>query len=177
MRNIILIGFMATGKSTVGQHLAQVLQRSFMDTDTEIERLAGKPVHRIFAEDGEARFRAEEAQLCRKLAVPQGLVVATGGGMVLNPENVRHLQAGGVLIALHADPEVIYRRVQHASTRPLLRGDDPRHRLAALLRERAGAYDLAEFTVDTGEFGPPEAARMILDHLKERSHLDPNADG
>jgi shikimate kinase len=169
-----LIGFMATGKSTVGRHLAQMLQRPFMDTDTEIERQVGKPVHRIFAEDGEARFRAEEAQLCRKLAVPRGLVVATGGGMVLNPENVRYLQAGGVLIALHADPEVIYRRVQHASTRPLLRGGDLRNRLAVLLRERAGAYDLAEFMVDTGEFGPAAAARLILDYLKERKGAEPS---
>lgn len=170
-RNVVLIGFMATGKTTIGRRLARVLDRPFMDSDAEIERLVGKPVRRIFAEDGEIRFRSEEALLCRKLAAPAGLVVATGGGIVLNPENVRHLRSGGVLIGLRAEPVVIHERVGRKKTRPLLRGD-VRTRIAELLWSRAGLYDVTEFTVDTGKCGPAEAVRLILDYLKEHGYVD-----
>jgi shikimate kinase len=171
LRNVVLIGFMGTGKTTVGRRLARILRWPFMDTDAEIERLVGKPVRRIFSEDGEIRFRSEEALLCRKLATPQGLVIATGGGIVLNPENVRHLRMGGVLIALTADPEVIYSRIRRKKTRPLLHGD-VRSRIAGLLRERTGVYDVAELTVDTGELSLAETVRLILNYLQERNYLD-----
>jgi len=174
--NIVLIGFMATGKSAVGRRLARILGRPFLDTDAEIERLVGKPVSRIFKEDGEIRFRSEEAILCRKLAAPRGLVIATGGGIVLNPENVQNLRAGGVLIGLRADPEVIHRRVGRKRNRPLLRGD-VRGRIEALLQARAGAYDVAEFTVDTGEHSLSETVRLIIDYLKERKHDDTRIKG
>jgi shikimate kinase len=172
LRNVVLIGFMGTGKSTIGRRLARVLDRPFMDTDAEIERLVGKPVSRIFKEDGEIRFRSEETLLCRKLAAPQGLVVATGGGIVLNSDNVRNLRAGGVLIALTADPAVIYDRVRRKENRPLLYGD-VRGRIDELLRARAGAYDVAELTIDTGKHTPAETVRLILNYLKERNYLDP----
>lgn len=171
MRNVVLIGFMGTGKTSIGRRLAHILKRPFLDTDAEIERLVGKPVSRIFKEDGEIRFRSEEALLCRKLAKPQGMVIATGGGIVLDPENVRSLRAGGVLIALRADPDVIYDRVGREKTRPLLRGD-VRSRIEEILRERAGAYDAAELTVDTGRHSPAETVRLILDYLKGRDYLD-----
>ncbi|ACA59501.1 Shikimate kinase [Candidatus Desulforudis audaxviator MP104C] len=175
MRNVILIGFMGTGKSAVGWRLARILDRPFLDTDSEIERLAGKPVRRIFIEDGEVRFRSEEALLCRKLAVPRGLVVATGGGVVLNPENVANLRAGGVLIGLSADPEVIYQRVRRKKSRPLLRGN-VRARIRELLEERAGAYDVAEFTVDTGMHSLPKTVGLIMEFLKERGYLEAGSD-
>lgn len=168
MKNIVLIGFMATGKTVIGRRLARMLGRRFVDTDDEIERLTGKTVARIFREDGEIRFRSEENLFCRKLAKPQGLVVATGGGMVLDPENVACLREGGVLIGLTAAPEIILERVGRKDTRPLLRGSDKRVRLENLMRERAGVYDVAEFTVDTGSVSPGRAVQSIMDYLKER---------
>lgn len=177
MKNIVLIGFMGTGKSSIGRRLARRLGRPFLDTDAEVERLTGKTVARIFAEDGEIRFRSEERLLCQKLAHPQGLVIATGGGMVLDPKNVRLLQAGGVLIALRADPETIYRRVRRKRTRPLLRGD-LRERISTLLRQRQGVYEVAEFSVDTGLLTIDHAVERILGYLKERHGIeDTRTDG
>ncbi|MEG3071305.1 MAG: shikimate kinase [Candidatus Syntrophopropionicum ammoniitolerans] len=89
MKNIVLIGFMATGKSTVGRRLAQCLRRTFVDTDKEIEAVTGKTIAQIFAKDGEKRFRSEENLLVKKLVSRKGLVIATGGGLVLNPDNFR----------------------------------------------------------------------------------------
>lgn len=168
LKNIVLIGFMGTGKTVIGRHLARVLRRRFVDTDDEIEGLAGKTVAQIFREDGEAHFRAEESRLCRGLAAPQGLVVATGGGMVVNPENVAHLRRGGVLIGLTAAPEVILDRVSRKDTRPLLRGSDKWARIEKLLRKRAGVYDVAEFTVDTGTASPERTVRSIVAYLGEQ---------
>lgn len=198
-RNIVLIGFMGTGKTAVGRRLAEALGREFLDTDAEIERCLGKPVARIFAEEGEPRFRHEEAALCRCLAKPRDLVIATGGGMVLNPENVKHLREGGVLIALTASPEEIFRRVTASgippsgndrpavvppaaeatgvrpsapvNARPLLQGD-VRARIRELLAARAGAYDIAELTVETTGRPVEETVRVIMSYLKEKRYLD-----
>ncbi|MBU4532113.1 MAG: shikimate kinase [Eubacteriales bacterium] len=171
MKNIILIGFMGTGKTVVGRRLARILKRDFVDTDAEIERATGKSIRQLFAEEGEARFRSEESILCAKLARQEGLVIATGGGIVLNPQNVDRLREAGILIGLSADPEVILQRVGLRGNRPLLRGGNKLERIKELLRERAGAYDVAEFTLDTN-FGTPEQnARAIVDYLRERGYI------
>ncbi|MDP3051305.1 MAG: shikimate kinase [Eubacteriales bacterium] len=171
MKNIILIGFMGTGKTVVGRRLARILKRDFVDTDAEIERATGKSIRQLFAEEGEARFRSEESILCAKLARQEGLVIATGGGIVLNPQNVDRLREAGILIGLSADPEVILQRVGLRGNRPLLRGGNNLERIKELLRERAGAYDVAEFTLDTN-FGTPEQnARAIVDYLRERGYI------
>jgi shikimate kinase len=120
MKNIVIIGFMATGKSTVGRRLAHRLGRAFIDTDKEIEAVTGKTVAQIFARDGAVRFRSEEALLVKKLSAREDLVIATGGGIVLDPENVRLLKESGILIALSASPDVIYQRARGKKTRPLL---------------------------------------------------------
>ncbi len=170
-KNIFLIGFMGTGKSTIGRQLANCMQRPFIDTDYEIEQMLGKSIYQVFNENGEGYFRKQEALLCQeKLVLPRGYVVATGGGMVLNPENVACMRASGVLIALRASPEIIYERVQKGN-RPLLKGDI-RQQLEKLLLERAGAYEWAEFTVDTGRYTAGESVQQILQYLKERDHLD-----
>ncbi len=169
MKNIVLIGFMGTGKSAVGRRLAARLGREFVDTDEEIERVTGKTIPQIFAREGEIRFRSEEALVVKKVAARENLVVATGGGVVLNPENVRALQQNGVLIGLVADPGVIYRRVKRKRNRPLLNGPgDILTRIKELLAARADAYAVAEFTVDTGRHTIDEAVEMIIAYLKER---------
>ena len=104
-KNIVLIGFMGTGKTAVGRRLARRLKRKFVDTDAEIEKITGKTIAQIFARDGATRFRSEEALLVKKLAPKEGLVISTGGGLVLNPENVRLLRENGIFVALAADPD------------------------------------------------------------------------
>lgn len=171
MKNIVLIGFMGTGKTAAGRRLAQRLRREFVDTDAEIEKVTGKTVAQIFARDGAVRFRSEEALLAKKLAGRRGLVVSTGGGMVLNPENVRLFKENGILIALTADPEVIMGRVKSKKSRPLLAKGDLREVVEGLLKEREGVYDVAEFTVDTGKFSVDEVTEKIIRYLSERNYI------
>ncbi len=177
MLNIVLIGFMGTGKSVIGRRLAVRMNRVFIDTDNEIEELTGKSVSEIFARYGAVRFRSEEALLVKKLAVKENLVISTGGGMVLNPENVRLLQKKGLLICLKASPEVIYQRVKNKRKRPLLLKGDLKEKILSLINEREGLYDVADFTVDTGTCSVNEAVELILHYLSERNVLDDHGAG
>lgn len=171
MKNIVLIGFMGTGKTVVGRLLARRLRREFIDTDTEIERLMGKTVAQIFAREGAVRFRSEEGLLVKRLAGREGLVIATGGGMVLNPGNLGLLKGNGVLVALTASPEVIYNRVRNKKTRPLLLNCDVRNKIKELMQERESAYEAAEITVDTGICSIVEAVEQIIRYLLERNYI------
>lgn len=171
MKNIVLIGFMGTGKTAVGRRLAYRLRRAFIDTDAEIEAVTGKTVSQIFARDGAVRFRSEEALLVKKLAVREDLVISTGGGLALNPENVRLLKEKGILIALTASPEVVHSRLFRKKNRPLLLKGDLRQRIEQLLEERADAYGVADFFVDTGVGSIDEAVEQILLYLSERKEI------
>jgi shikimate kinase len=171
MKNIVLIGFMGTGKTVIGRRLARLLKREFIDTDTEIERITGKTVAQIFAKDGVVRFRSEEELLVKKLARRSGLVISTGGGMVLNPENLRLLKANGVLIALTASPEIIYSRVRSNKSRPLLLHGNMKNKVKELLQERENAYKSAEITIDTGNCSVVEAVGQITRFLLERNYI------
>lgn len=171
MKNIVLIGFMGTGKTAVGRRLARRLKRNFVDTDAEIEKITGKTVAQIFARDGEIRFRSEEALLVKKLVDREDLVISTGGGLVLNPDNVRLLKKNGVLIALEAKPEVICGRVKSKKSRPLLLKKNLIEKINSLLKEREGVYDVAEFTVDTGIYCLDDAVVQILRYLTERKYI------
>lgn len=162
---------MATGKTATGRRLALRLGRQFIDTDAEIEKITGKTVAQIFARDGAVRFRSEEALLVRKLAQSENLVISTGGGLVLNSENVRLLKEKGVLVALTADPEVIYQRVKNKKNRPLLLRDDVRKAINGLMKEREGVYEVAEYTVDTGKYILEEVVNMIISYLYERNYI------
>ncbi|MFX4263362.1 shikimate kinase [Pelotomaculum propionicicum] len=168
MKNIVIIGFMATGKSTVGRRLAQRLGRVFIDTDKEIEAVTGKTVAQIFARDGAVRFRSEEALLVKKLSLREDLVIATGGGIVLDPENVRLLKKSGILVALSASPDVIYQRTRGKKNRPLLSRGDLREKIDALLKERENIYSVADLTVNTGVCTIEESVQQILAFLSER---------
>jgi shikimate kinase len=170
-KNIVLIGFMGTGKSSLGRQLARRLGYRFVDTDSAIEEVTGKTVEQIFRRDGEIRFRSEENLLARKLAGQSGLVIATGGGMVLNRENVELLKQNGVLIKLTAEPEVILQRVKNKKRRPLLRRGDLRENVLRLLREREGYYDVAEFAVNTGKLSFGEAINEMYRYIKRKGYL------
>lgn len=167
-KNIILVGFMGTGKSSLGRALARRLGYRFIDTDQAIEKITGLTVERIFRRHGVIRFRSEETLLAKRLFGKTGLVISTGGGMLLKKENVDLLNQNGVLIGLRAAPEIIIKRVQNKRHRPLLKKTNVKETVYKLLQEREGIYDVAEFTVDTGLLTFEASLNEIIKYLKEK---------
>lgn len=158
-RNIVITGFMGTGKSTVGRLVAEQLSWPFLDTDAEIVRRAGKPIADIFAQQGEAAFRQMEARLCRFLAAQRGYVIATGGGMLVDAGNrAVMLSASGLVVCLTATPEVVEERLRaDDNQRPLLKGD-----WHALLEQRRSAYAAIPHQIDTSGRSPHAVAEDII---------------
>ena len=165
--NVVLIGFMATGKTAVGELVASRLGRPFIDTDALIEAQAGRPVPRIFAELGEAAFRRLEAGVVADAAARSGCVIATGGGVVLSPENMDRLRRGGLVIALHADPRAILARAGGGG-RPLL-GDDPEGNVRRLLEERAPLYRAADLLIETSSLSVEAVADRVVAFVRGRA--------
>jgi shikimate kinase len=166
--NIVLVGMMGAGKSTVGRLLARRLKRDFRDSDHEIERRCGVRIPLIFEIEGEAGFRAREAQVLAELCGLERLVLATGGGAVLAAENRARLAAGGTVVYLHARPADLWQRVQHDRNRPLLLTADPRARLEQLYAERDPLYrEVAEVVVDTGRQSVQSLAKTLLARLEQ----------
>lgn len=150
MRNIVLTGYMGTGKTTVSFEVARRLNWPFVDMDSLIESRQGRTVRRIFEQDGEPYFRQLETALCREIAADwQGHVVATGGGALVNAQNLAVLTPQNLVVCLDCDPQVLYERLAHATNRPLLDSPAPQERLLALLRERQPAYARIPHHVDT----------------------------
>ncbi|HDQ73613.1 MAG TPA: 3-dehydroquinate synthase [Chloroflexi bacterium] len=149
MQNVVITGFMGTGKTTIGRAVAHELGRPFVDMDAEIEARAGKSVPRIFAEDGEAAFRRLEAALCADLAAQGGRVIATGGGALVDPDNRAAMMASGPVICLTCAPDEILRRVRGSAGRPLLEVADPRAEIERLLAARRPVYVAIPWHVDT----------------------------
>jgi shikimate kinase len=167
-RNVFLCGFMATGKSSVGRQLAQLLKYEFVDMDALIEAEAGMTIPDIFATKGEAVFRSMESDLIDRLAPGTGRVVATGGGAVVNPRNLDAIKQSGALITLTADPRIILSRVGSAEDRPMLAGENKEERIRNLLKAREHAYAQADITVDTSSLSIDQVARAIFDSLQHR---------
>lgn len=152
MKNIILVGFMGTGKSAVGELLAKRLKRPFVDLDRQIEKEAGRPVPQIFAEQGEEMFRKLEAQAVREVASKDSQVIATGGGVMLDDSNVEALKKNGLVVCLTAQPETILKRtLASLPSRPLLNSPNPKERVEELLALRAPFYAKADKTIDTSD--------------------------
>ena len=165
-RNVVLTGFMGTGKTTVGRALADRLEREFVDTDRLVEERYG-PIPTIFAEHGEDAFRRYEREVASELADRRRLVIATGGRMMIDAVNARRLGATGDVVCLVASLDTILDRVDvdgAGATRPLLRGDDVRPRVADLLAERTEAYG-AFLRVDTDSRTPDDVTVAIAEHL------------
>ena len=158
---------MGTGKSTVGQALAQRLGRPFIDVDEQIERETGRPIRKIFAEDGEAEFRHWEQQMIQRVTQRDGQVIATGGGAVMNPENLAALQRHGWLVWLKAEPDVILQRVGDIRTRPLLDVGDPRSRVGELLALRQATYAKAAVMVETSRRSVHDVVEEIYRQLPD----------
>jgi 3-dehydroquinate synthase len=153
---------MGTGKTAVGREVAERLGRPFVDLDNLIVARAGKSIPDIFAQDGEPTFRALEAALCREMAVPAGLVLAVGGGAVVNPTNREALAAGGVMICLDATPETILRRIGDDDNRPMLAGGDRLARIRELLAQRGKAYAAIPHHLNTTHLPIAAAAERVL---------------
>jgi shikimate kinase len=149
--NIFLVGMMGAGKTTLGKSLAQRLRREFFDTDKVLVERTGVPVATIFEIEGEPGFRRREALTLAELAARHDCVIATGGGIVLAPENRERMRASGTVIYLRARLESLWERTRHDTSRPLLATPDPRGTLERLLEERDPLYrDAAHLVVETG---------------------------
>ena len=167
--NIYLVGLMGAGKTTVGRTLARRLKLRFVDSDHEIEVRCGVKIPVIFEIEGEPGFRARETQAIAELTALEGIVLATGGGVVLLDENRSLLAAHGTVIYLRATPEHLYERVRQDRNRPLLAGGDPLGRLRELYRERDPLYRaVADLVIDTGRQSVQVLARGLLEQLGAR---------
>jgi shikimate kinase len=171
---LVLIGFMGTGKSSLGRLVAQKLNYRFIDTDQLIEARQGCSITEIFKRDGETEFRRMENELARELVPAEAVVIATGGGFPLNPENIALLRPNGLIIALRATPEVIYQRVCAEQHRPLLTDGDPRQRIGSLLAARADFYQNCDLTLDTTDQTLAELAVQVIAQLNKRGYGNGN---
>lgn len=175
--NLFLTGFMATGKTAVGGLLARRLGRTFVDLDALVESAAGMSVAEIFARLGEPAFRSREREALEAVCRRSAQVVATGGGIVVDPQNRRSMRAAGVVVRLTAEPAAILARIGDAASRPLLAAaPDPLRRIHELLAERERAYAEADWTVDTTGEPPATVAGAIARWLAAGSPRGPKSE-
>ncbi|MFA5260733.1 MAG: shikimate kinase [Candidatus Omnitrophota bacterium] len=170
--NIVLIGFMGAGKSSVSQHLSVKLKRQVVSTDDFIVKREGRPITEIFAQSGETYFRAVEKKIVSEIAAKEGVIIDCGGGVVLDPENLASLKQRGIVFYLFATHEKIYQRIKDQTHRPLLNVPDPVARLEELLTKRQAFYEQADYIIDTNDNDWQrvcEEIEMIMrEHAKER---------
>lgn len=173
MKNIVLIGFMGTGKSRVGHMIARKLGMRFVDTDDVIVQRLRMSITDIFARHGEPGFRDIERQVVAEISANSGQVIATGGGVPLDKANVENLRSNGVLICLSASPETIYRRTMRSSSRPLLNAENKLDHIRNLLDSRELYYSVADYHVDTSSRPASALAREVV----ELYQSDGNSEG
>jgi shikimate kinase len=167
MKNIILTGFMGTGKTAVGRRLAMLLNRELIDVDTEIEKSQQMTINEIFRQFGEPRFREIETEMIQKLSERKDVIISTGGGAVLKQKNMDALRKQGIIICLMASPQTILKRTSHNSNRPLLKVEDPFEKIKELLNFRKPFYEKADIMIDTEGKTPLQIAEKIIDKIKD----------
>lgn len=168
MKNIVLVGFMGTGKTTVGIELAERLGMVFLDMDEIIVEREGLTIPDIFERHGEDYFRLLERKVVKELAGRSGLVIATGGGIVLNSHNIDDFSCTGLVVCLSASPEAIINRVGSDANRPLLAGDDKMAKIMSILEKRQKLYDAIPFQIDTSGLSIETVADEIIEKLGVR---------
>lgn len=165
---LFLVGMMGAGKTTIGRSLARILNREFVDLDHELEARCGVKVSLIFDIEGEQGFRRRETALLDECTRRRGIVLATGGGAVLAPENQAYLKERGVVVYLRASAEELFRRVARDRSRPLLQTADPEMRIRTLLAEREPIYEsLASLTLETGTMPVTQVVRNLIPMLQQ----------
>lgn len=168
MDNIILIGYMGCGKTTLGKKLSYKERIPLLDTDRMIEQKQGMSVSEIFAKKGEGAFRTMETECLKEIeGYSEKYIISAGGGLPIKEENRELLRKLGNVIYLRAKPETIYGRLKNDTTRPLLRGDDPEEKIRTMIGERGPVYELAsDHIVDVDEKGQETVMEEILEILK-----------
>ncbi len=173
IKNIVLIGFMGSGKTVVGRCLARMMDFEFVDTDEEIEDVTGLPIARLLKKYGETRFRSEEELVLKKLLKRSGLIIAIGGNLNMENRNLELLKEGSFFVLLKAEPEVLYQRLRRKNTRPLLGGNPTIDRVKQLLSERENRYELlADYFLNTSDVTVDEAAEMIIKEYNKNILLE-----
>mgnify|MGYP001121366962 CR=1 FL=1 len=164
MKNIVLVGFMGSGKTWVGKLIAERTGMPLLDMDSIIVERAGKSINEIFADEGEAHFRKLERELAQELAQTEGNIISTGGGIILNPENIADFEKTGLVVCLLVDAESVLDRVRNDDTRPLLAGDKEKA-IVELLESRKPIYESITHKIDTSgrSFPPVQTAEEIID--------------
>ncbi|MES5047317.1 shikimate kinase [Rhizobium nepotum] len=148
-RNVVFVGLMGAGKSAIGRMVAQQLKVSFIDTDVEIERVSRMTIAELFATYGEEEFRALETRVIKRLLRGGPKVISTGGGAFINDNTRRHITRGGISLWLKADLDVLWERVNKRDHRPLLKTENPKATLAALMEKRYPIYAEADLTIES----------------------------
>lgn len=163
--NIVLVGFMATGKTAVGRVLAKRLNMRFVDIDELIVKREHRSISRLFKEEGEPYFRKIEKQLVNKASRLNNSVISTGGGAVLDDDNVSRLRRKGILICLSASPDELLKRIKETASRPLLNYEEPKKRISIILKKRALCYRKADINIKTDGLSIGEVAERIVKRL------------
>ena len=164
--NIALIGFMGTGKTSVGRLVADQLHFEYLDTDELIQTQTGRTITEIFAMDGEPVFRALEQKIVEELASRVKTVIATGGGLPVNPNNLASLKAHALVVSLWSSPEKIWERVRHQSHRPLLHDENPQAKIRELLAAREPFYKQADVLLNTDLRSVREVAQQVVHQFR-----------
>ena len=150
-KNIVLIGFMGSGKSMVARELGKRLKLEVVATDALVETREGQTIHEIFQSKGEAYFRNLEHEIVKEVSLRRGIIIDCGGGIVLHKENLKFLKTNGIVFYLQATPEVIYQRIKHEKHRPLLKVPDPLGCIKELYQQRLPLYNQADYTIDAND--------------------------
>ncbi len=165
-KNIVLTGFMGSGKTSVGNRISKMLGMKVVDTDDLIEERMCVSINDIFSRHGEAYFREVEKGIVKEVSELEGRVIVTGGGVVLNKENIRNLRKKGIIVYLHVTPDAAYARVKAQTHRPLLRVEDPLKKIKELLEQRAPFYADNDLTIDTTGLTVDKVVDEVLRKVK-----------
>lgn len=171
-RNIVLIGFMGSGKTSIGKRLSIKMRWEFIDMDDFIEKREGLTINEIFATKGETYFRNTERELCKRFGNAKCKIIATGGGVIKNEKNVKDLKKGGVIVYLKSTPETIAYNLRNDNTRPLLMCEDKLGRIRELLEQREPVYQkYADITIDVSDLNLEETLNTITKEYEEYENM------
>lgn len=166
MKNIVLVGMMGAGKTTIGELLATKLNRELKDIDRVIEQEQKKSIIEIFTDDGEEAFRQLESETIEKFSNMSNLIISTGGGALEKANNLSNLQKNGIIIYLKADIEELFKRVKNETQRPLLKEQDPLEVIKKLIKKRKKFYLMADITIITDNKSPEKITEEIIKAIK-----------